>query len=94
MAIRFQKQMDYQIIFNEKMYYATYYYWKKISTLNKRAAALLSEINRDTDQKTYRYNMDLVGSLSREIAMNMASGLWQGDIVPMGIKLAEEREVG
>lgn len=94
MAIRFQKQMDYQIIFNEKMYYATYYYWKKILTLNKRAATLLSEINRDTDQKTYRYNMDLVGSLSREIAMNMASGLWQGDIVPMGIKLAEEREVG
>lgn len=91
MAIIMQRKTDYQIIFNERIYYGTYFFWKKIDTLNKRVNSLLSAINKETDKKTYDYNMNLVVSLNRQISMIFASGLWQGDIVPMGIYLARKK---
>lgn len=94
MAIPFKKSMDYQILFGGKIYYGTYYYWNKIHSLEKEVTFLLSAINKDTDKGVFRSNLNAAADLQRQIASVVASGLWQGDIVPMGIKLAEEREVG
>ena len=94
MAIPFKKSMDYQILFCGKLYYGTYYYWDKIHSLENEVTFLLSTINKDTDKRAFRSNLNAAADLQREIASVVASGLWQGDIVPMGVKLAEEREVG